>query len=132
MLQGRDGMLERRDENGPEHAHATLLRSNPAGFGRTHLAKRKGAPLPQTQYIKKRLPDTHKKRLVFGKRMDAVGENLFAVDKSDHAGGRSSRPPWEKPTPPWKKVTPPWELSSTESFFSRPAPRFNGPPPRKK
>ena len=28
------------------------------------------------------LPDTHKKRLVFGKRMDAVGENLFAVDKS--------------------------------------------------
>ena len=37
------------------------------------------------------MPDTHKKRLVFGKRMDAVGENLFAVDKSDHAGGPLKR-----------------------------------------
>ena len=77
------------------------------------------------------LPDTHKKRLVFGKRMDAVGENLFAVDKSDHAGGRSSGPPWEKPTPPWKKVTPPWDLSSTESFFPGPRPALTARRPAK-
>ena len=30
----------------------------------------------------------YKRRWVFGKRMDAVGENSAAVDKSDHAGGK--------------------------------------------